>query len=442
MLSKEENTLLTQTGPGTPMGELFRRFWLPAIVATEAEVDGPPVRLRIMSEDLIAFRDSKGNVGIVDAYCRHKLAGLFWGRNEEEGIRCTYHGWKYDTAGNCVDMPNEPADSNFKNKIKLKAYPTREWGGLVWVYMGPADKMPDGLPQFEWGRVPADHRHVARFLQRTNYCQGLEGEFDNVHISFLHRFIDYSKFNSNQKKILEIASHDGAPQFTVRDTEYGLLNVTRRSAPDGKRYWWQASQWMLPAWSYGGNDGETLSGRAWVPVDDHHTNAYSYMYRVDRPFNEREKTLNEAGTFFPPRSIQNKFQMPDGYVLDIKVPLASWENDFLIDRSGQKTVNYTGVYGVNDQDRSIQEGMVSVEGIGPGKVVDRSKEHLGTTDVTTIAVRRRLIRMARDLENGIEPTAAHNGDVYRIRAPGGRFSDVADVNEMMPSLRPDAIAQH
>ena len=138
MLSKEENAVLTQTDAGTPMGELFRRFWLPALLATELPApDCPPVKLRLLGEDLVAFRDTSGRVGILDRYCPHRGSSLYWGRNEAAGLRCVYHGWKFDVAGSCVDMPNEPAESRFKEKISTLAYPAEERGGVVWVYMGP-----------------------------------------------------------------------------------------------------------------------------------------------------------------------------------------------------------------------------------------------------------------------------------------------------------------
>src|SRR6185436_15018169 len=163
MLSKQENQYLTRVSAGTPMGELFRRFWLPALLSMEVEADGSPVRMRLLGEDLVGFRDTNGRVGIMDPYCPHKLAHLFWGRNEECGLRCTYHGWKYDTEGNCVDMPNEPPESNFKNKIKTNAYPTREQGGVVWIYMGPVEKMPAELPQIEWARAPEGYQAVTKW---------------------------------------------------------------------------------------------------------------------------------------------------------------------------------------------------------------------------------------------------------------------------------------
>src|ERR687887_2087438 len=151
MLSKEDNELLTRIGPGTPMGNLMRQYWLPFMLSEEVpEADGNPVRVRLLGEDLIAFRDSSGRVGLLGNHCPHRGASLFYGRNEEDGLRCVYHGWKYDVSGQCVDMPNEPVDSDFKAKVRLTAYPVREWGGVIWVYMGPPDKMPEAPPQLEW----------------------------------------------------------------------------------------------------------------------------------------------------------------------------------------------------------------------------------------------------------------------------------------------------
>ena len=166
MLTKEENELITRTGPGTPMGDVFRRFWLPVALSRELpEPDCPPVRLRILTEDLVAFRDSEGQVGLLDRYCPHRGASLFFGRNEQSGLRCVYHGWKFDVTGGCVDMPNEPTESNFKNKIQQTAYPVREAGGMIWAFMGPPDAVPD-LPQLEWTLVPENQRYVHKRFQR------------------------------------------------------------------------------------------------------------------------------------------------------------------------------------------------------------------------------------------------------------------------------------
>src|SRR5215208_942658 len=181
MLSTSENDLLCRVGAGTPMGDLFRNYWLPALRSDELpSPDCPPARLRILGENLIAFRTTSGAVGLVQNACPHRGASMFFGRNEEEGLRCVYHGWKFDVAGTCVEMPNEPPESNFKNKVHLTAYPAREWGGLIWMYMGPRDREPE-LPQLEWARVPESHRRIGKWIQDVNYAQCLEGEIDTSH---------------------------------------------------------------------------------------------------------------------------------------------------------------------------------------------------------------------------------------------------------------------
>ena len=192
MLSRQENEAGCRTGPGTVTGELFRRFWLPAMLPGELpEPDGRPVCLRLLDEPLVASGDSSGQVGIVAENCPHRGASLFFGRNEEGGLRCVYHGWKFEVAGACVEMPNEPAESNFKEKVRATAYPTREWGGVVWVYMGPRERICE-LPQFEWGRVPETHRNVGKDEVEANYLQVIEGSVDSAHLGFLHTWLDQS----------------------------------------------------------------------------------------------------------------------------------------------------------------------------------------------------------------------------------------------------------
>jgi len=185
-MKAEQNELLVRTGPGTATGELFRRYWLPALLASEvAERDGPPVRVKLLSERMIAFRDSKGRLGLIDEFCAHRGVSLYFARNEESGIRCAYHGWKYDATGQCVDVPSEPAESGFCGKIKLKSYPLLERGGVIWVYMGPPGEQPPP-PEWEFATVPADQSYTSKRLQECNYLQAMEGGIDSSHVSFLH----------------------------------------------------------------------------------------------------------------------------------------------------------------------------------------------------------------------------------------------------------------
>src|SRR5712691_4239490 len=199
MLKQDENELITRVGPGTPMGNTLRRYWMPALLASELpHPDSDPVRLRLLGEDLIAFRDSNGTVGLIGNNCPHRGASLFFGRNEEAGLRCVYHGWKFDTTGQCIDMPNhhfgmasEPAESDFKTNVKAVAYPTHESGGIVWTYMGPADKMPP-FRDFGTESLAREQWRASKTQTYCNFVQALEGNLDTAHISFLHRSLDDS----------------------------------------------------------------------------------------------------------------------------------------------------------------------------------------------------------------------------------------------------------
>ena len=192
MLPKQENELLTRTNPGSPMGELMRRYWIPALLSEEIpEPDCPPVQVRHLGEELVAFRDSKGRIGLLEEHCSHRGTSLFYGRNEDCGLRCIYHGWKYDVEGKVLETPAEPQGSDFKSKIQHTAYPTKEIAGIVFAYMGPRDKAPL-FPNYEWTRVPLNHTYVTKCVLECNYLQGLEGECDKAHLSFLH-----STFDSN-----------------------------------------------------------------------------------------------------------------------------------------------------------------------------------------------------------------------------------------------------
>ncbi|MBT3553628.1 MAG: Rieske 2Fe-2S domain-containing protein [Rhodospirillaceae bacterium] len=416
MLSIEDNETLCRVGPGTPMGNLFRRFWLPALLSREvAEPDGAPKRLRILSEDLVAFRDTGGRVGIVAAYCPHKLAMLFWGRNEEHGLRCAYHGWKFDADGYCVDLPNVADADTIKRKMGITSYPTREAGGVVWVYMGP-DHLEPELPALEWTELPEPQVQVSRWLQCSNWAQGMEGEIDSSHVSFLHRANKPEHglpdaFTSYLPGLI-----DGAPELTVKETPYGYVAGARRQTDQPGEYFWRVTQWLVPMFSLIANSSYPRSGRAWVPVDDDHVTTFGYMFNAERPFNDAELAELERGTFFPPRMTPGAHRLPNGYIIDTFLPDANSGNDYLIDRDIQTDGNYTGIFGVNEQDRCIQETLPAAEGNVQGSIVDRSRERLVASDVPVITARRILLDLARALEAGIEPTQAGQGDLYAVRS--------------------------
>jgi len=378
------------------MGELFRRFWLPAMLPSEVpEPDCPPVRLRLLGEDLVAFRDTNGQIGVVEAHCPHRGASLFFGRNEECGIRCVYHGWKFDSTGACVDMPSEPAESNFKSKVRITAYPAREHGGVIWVYMGPPELEPE-VPQLEWSLVPDSHRTVSKWYQETNYLQGYEGDIDSSHASFLHSYLDPSRSPDDRTIRADLKAMDRAPKLIANDTDYGFRYGARRRIGDDL-YNWRVTQALLPTYSLIGFLDFPAGGRAWIPIDDNRTMTFYFSYHPDRPLTESDLAIRKTGRAFPPHLIEGTFN-----------PLRNRENDYLIDRELQRSTTYSGIHGVNDQDRAVQESM--------GPIYDRRREHLGSSDLAIMSARRRLIQAARDLEQGVEPYAAHHGEVYRVRA--------------------------
>jgi phenylpropionate dioxygenase-like ring-hydroxylating dioxygenase large terminal subunit len=396
LLTEEENALLTRTGPGTPTGAFFRSFWLPALLTDELPArDGAPVRLRLLCEDLIAFRDTSGRVGVVEAFCAHRRAPLFFGRNEESGLRCVYHGWKYDAEGRCVDMPSEPADSSFKDRVSIRAYPTQERGGVVWVYMGPSEKLP-AFPELEWTRVPDSHRRVGKWLHDSNYLQGFEGDIDSAHASFLHSYLDAERSPHDGTISATLKAGDRAPKLMVSHTDYGFRAAARRGVGAGE-YNWRITQWLMPTFTLIGFMRFPAGGRCWVPIDDEHTWTFFFSFNPERPFSEAEHANFHSGRSFPPQLLPGSFD-----------PVRTRANDYLLDRELQRTSTYSGIYGVNDQDRAIQEGM--------GPVVDRSMERLGTSDVAIIAMRQRLLKAVRELERGIDPYPAAHGDAYHVRA--------------------------
>jgi phthalate 4,5-dioxygenase oxygenase subunit len=420
--------ILTRVGPDTPMGNLFRRFWLPALLSSElSEPDGTPVRIRILCEDLLAFRDTEGRVGIVSAYCSHKLAPLFFGRNEQCGIRCVYHGWKFNVEGECVDIPNIVPPDNFsalKDKARIKSYPAREAGGIVWIYMGPVHLKPE-LPGMEWVSLPDNQVHASRWFHKSNWLQAAEGEIDTSHISFLHSVLNVPDDGPDRHRL----GRDGAPHIELRDTDYGFVYGARRRFDDS--YYWRVTQWMLPMWSAiaSGTDEFVGAGRAWVPIDDNHTTAFAYQYLPQRPFSAAELKDIETGGGFPPRSTRGATKLPHGYIIDTFLPTANQGNDYLIDRAAQRHETFTGIWGVNEQDRALQESMPSLHG-GPAGIVDRRGEHLVKSDLPTMFARRKLMKLVKELAEGKEPIAPSQGKQYGVRAIA-RVSPIADYDEFM-----------
>ena len=381
MLSKRDNDLITHVGPGTPMGELMRRYWLPGLLSSELpEPDCAPVRLRLLGEDLVAFRTTSGAVGVLDTYCPHRNANLFWGRNEEEGLRCVYHGWKFNVDGACVDMPNEPPRSRFAEKIQQTSYPAVDRGGFIWVYMGPSEKQPQ-IPNFEWLDVPETHRNVHKRVQDCNWLQNLEGEVDSSHAPFLHGSVGpdgMQPYNANA---------DRQPVFQVLDVDFGVAIAARREAGP-EEYYWRITPFMLPFYTIVPRARETnYIWTAAVPIDDLTMFGMTVIWSPDHPVPPNPVVDVDANF----RAKQNK------------------ANDYLIDRELQKTSSFTGIRGVRVQDMAVQEDQ-------RGPLSERSREHLGASDLGVIATRRMLLKQLKALQKGQEPTQPHRPDVYHLRS--------------------------
>jgi phthalate 4,5-dioxygenase len=413
MLRQEQNEIVSHTGGGTPMGDLFRCYWLPALLAEELPAnDCPPVRVKLLSERLVAFRDSLGRYGLIDEFCPHRGVSLWFGRNEECGLRCPYHGWKFDFTGQCIEVPSEPEENGFAKKIKLKSYPLVERGGILWAYMGPPDHAP-ALPEWEFAMVPSAQRFISKRLQECNWLQAMEGGIDSSHVSWLHRD------NINKDPLFQGARGnqynmaDMKPMFEVVESPGGLYIGARRNAENG-HYYWRITQWVMPSFTMiPPRGGHTIHGHFWIPIDDEHCWAWSYDFHPTRAITAAEREAMKAGKGI------HVLNAPGTYR-----PVANKDNDYLINRDAQRRGDtYSGVEGIAMQDASLQESM--------GPIVDRTKENLVSTDNGIIMARHRLIRAAKALAEanvappGVELAHQRVRSAAIILPPDQPFKDAA-----------------
>ena len=398
MLKPEINDLLTQTGPGTAMGALFREYWIPALLAEELpENDCPPVRVKILSERLIAFRDSNGRYGLVDEFCAHRGASLWFGRNEESGLRCAYHGWKYDVTGQCVEVPSEPDNSTFCAKVRLTAYPLVKVGDILWTHLGDPARRP-GLPEFEFVQVPAEQTYTSKRWQESNWLQAFEGGIDSSHVSWLHSGGLRNDPLFKGSKGNDYNMRDLRPFFEVADAEGGLFVGARRNAEEGT-YYWRITPWIMPSFTMVPPRGDhPVHGHFWVPIDDENCWVYTFDYHPVRALTTQERTAMEEGHGVHSRNIPGTYR-----------PEANRDNDYLMDREAQRRgEHFSGVRGIAIQDASLQESM--------GPIVDRTKERLVSADAGIIKARQKLRKAAVALRDegstppGVDP--AH----HRVRS--------------------------
>jgi nitrite reductase/ring-hydroxylating ferredoxin subunit len=398
-MTQEQNEQLCRTNRGTLMGDLFRRYWIPALLAEEvAERDGAPVRVQLLGEKLVAFRDTEGRLGLISEFCAHRGVSLWFGRNEECGLRCPYHGWKYDVNGQCVDLPSEPEESGMRGRIKLASYPCVEQGGVIWTYMGPPELKP-ALPALEWTLVPPASRFASKRLQECNYLQAIEGGIDSSHVSFLHSgaLNRDPLFKGGKERANRYNLTDRMPVFDVVEYEGGLLIGARRQA-DGDRWYWRITPFIMPWHSLiPPRAGHPIGGHAWVPIDDENCWAWSVNYHPNRALTTEELKAMKEG-----QGIHVK------YVPGTFIPLANKGNGYLMDRSTQKSGhNYSGVEGIAMQDASLQESM--------GPIQDRTRENLCSTDNGIILMRRMLLKAAKDNRDG-KPLPGLDPKSQRVRS--------------------------
>jgi phthalate 4,5-dioxygenase oxygenase subunit len=376
------------------------------------------MRLMLLGEKLIAFRDSAGRVGVMDHRCPHRCASLFLGRNEQGGIRCIYHGWKYDVAGNCIDMPNVPPRRDFSRKVKAKAYPATERCGLVWVYMGPRSETPP-LPGLEVLDLPEDELGVSLIQRECNYLQALEGDIDTSHFGFLHAgHVDPDDVAEDEPIRHTVTTR--CPEYHVAETAWGTQYAAYRPAGEGLTYW-RFGNFMFPFWSqqpsseFGGN----VNARAWVPLDDGHTMFVFLWWKRGVSAMTRPQPVLKGGKPIGGTGRGNKFLPNTTDWLGRWRLAANPSNDWGIDRAAQRAGEiYSGIEGIHLQDQAITESM--------GPITDHAFEHLAPSDQMVTSTRRRLLIAARTLRGkGVLPPGVEDPDVYRGARSGYFVSDDA-----------------
>jgi phthalate 4,5-dioxygenase len=396
MTTAAESEVLTRVGRGTPMGELMRQYWIPALMSSELTPDGPPVRLKLLGEQLIAFRDSSGRVGIMDHKCPHRCASLFFGRNEQDGLRCVYHGWKFDVEGNCVDAPNLPGRLATRIHVKTKAYRVREQAGLVWVYMGPRETAP-ALPGLQAFGMDGEELSIWCLQRHSNYLQAMEGDIDTSHLGFLHGGMVQSDDPTFANR---------APEYKVADTEVGVLYGAFREKYE-QHLNWRFASFSPPFWTQPPPTplGRDPVARTFVPMDDTHTMLFGISNKrfvLSAYDNEDKHKLLGAAP-----GISFNYE----YLLNTSDWYGRWRlasnstNDFRIDREIQRTESYTGIEGLEIQDVCITESM--------GPITNHASEHLVPRDIMVARTRRRLLRAAialrdsGDIPPGVDTPAAY-----------------------------------
>ncbi len=398
MLTHDDNETLCRVGPGTPMGSYMRQFWIPALRIQRLERDGAPERVRLLGENFVAFRDTGGRVGFLAEACPHRGVSLSLARNEAGGLRCLYHGWKFDVDGNALDIPTERGDmrAKFAERVPVRRYPIREAGGLIWVYLG-SGAAPE-FPQFNWLDLPDTQINAACAVVNFNWLSGLESQLDTAHVGVLHRDLAPDA-NSNVDKMIQ----DSAPRFEFEPTPYGYREAAIRNMPDGAIYV-RIREFVLPWFSFiptGGRD-VTQAVTISVPIDDEYSAQWDVVYNLGRAL--------QPGEVF-----EDELRRPDNYLSDI----GTIANRFGQDRAAMKAGNWTGFDGVRREDFAVN--------LSQGAIPDRTHEFLGSADASIVRARRVLLDSVRRHARGEQFNASGETIGWNeIRAIGAVLAPSAD----------------
>lgn len=407
MISAEENSLLTQIGAGTPCGELLRRYWQPVALAEELPQGGAPLKVRILGEELVLFRDDQGRPGLLGLHCSHRGTDLSYGRVEDGGLRCLYHGWLYDVCGRVIEQPGEPGGGANRDQIRHRAYPCQEAGGIILTYVGPGE--PPLLPNYEFLTAPAECRTASKVYHDCSYLQSNEGNIDPVHLSFLHQYLDEAQValkrivpgsNLSDNTLLRV---DIAPTIEVEVTDYGVRIYTTRNSGTDKRYL-RVTNFVLPNLSaFGGSTvGEGYAAHWHVPIDDTHHWKYIFAFSRAKPLDDERRNRSRAEItpdYRPTRNKANRYQQ---------------------DRASMQTKTFTGM-GVNFQSHDV----FATESQGP--IQNRTEEHLVSSDKAIVAARKLLLNAIKDVQEGRQPQ-------HVIRDPStNHFRHLVVMSELIPA---------
>ena len=418
MKANTDSQDLTRVGPGTVMGQFMREYWIPAAKSAELVADGEPMRLMLLGEKLIAFRDTAGRVGVMQHQCPHRCASLFLGRNEQGGIRCVYHGWKFDVDGRCIDMPSVAPAQDFKEQVHAKAYKVAERNGLIWVYLGERTPAPP-LPMIEVALLPEDQVDIS-FVQRScNWMQSLEGDIDTSHFGFLHvGHLDAADIPVGHP--LEHTVPERAPEYHVRDVPWGTSYGAYRAVgqPEQPQTYWRFANFMFPFWTQTpqGEFALHVHARAWVPIDDEHTMFIFLRWRSPMP--TPRAPLN-SGQFLAGSNPVTDYAPRRSDWLGRWVLRAREDNDWMIDRQAQRSgLIFSGIDNIHLQDQAVTESM--------GPITDHGAEHLGPGDLMISRTRRRVLQAARHFKaTGESPPGVDQPEIFLGSRSGYFLADPA-----------------